>query len=521
MTALAYGILKLKMSVSRAGFVSGLVAGILSTTALYLGWFTRGIPVVAIALWERQQRLIPLELFSFLIVRLKFAAKPMAFWGMMAGLVILQGILGWLAVRWASRPLARGILAWALFILVTALPGLGPASAQLSDRAAAEGAAAAPWVVPLAFALYGLLFAIPFSVLMWLLSRRIAPPRITGGVTRREVLSRGLLLVIAAAAGTSVARFITGNLATVSAAAQSAFARFKGLPPEVTSNEQFYVVSKNPPGFDPIVDANKWSLQVDGLVGRPLRFTYADIKAMPSVEQIQTLECISNEVGGDLISNARWRGVRMRDVLMRAGGPAPKAIKVAFRCADGYSESVPIGDALNPTTLLVYEMNGEALPAAHGFPLRLLIPGLFGMKNPKWITRLEVVDYDFQGYWQASGWSDDAVVKTMSEFVTTARTHPLGDIGLGGVAYAGDREIKDVEYSTDNGKTWLKTDVKPAMGEFTWVLWAAVWTPRAPGEYTLKVRAKDGHGVLQIARDAPTLPDGASGYHTIRVRVRK
>ncbi|MGH2424853.1 MAG: hypothetical protein ACRDF1_01025, partial [bacterium] len=147
------------MSPSRAGFISGLAAGILSTTALYLGWFTGGLPVVAIALWERQQRLIPLELFSFLIVRLKFAAKPLAFWGMMAGLVILQGLLGWLVVRWASRPLVRGILAWALFILVTGLPGLGPASAQLSDRAAAEGAMAAPWVVPLAIALYGLLFA--------------------------------------------------------------------------------------------------------------------------------------------------------------------------------------------------------------------------------------------------------------------------------------------------------------------------------------------------------------------------
>lgn len=509
------------MSPSRAGFISGLAAGILSTTAVYLGWFTGGLPVVAIALWERQQRLIPLELFSFLIVRLKFAAKPLAFWGMMVGLVILQGLLGWLVIRWASRPLVRGILAWALFILVTGIPGLGPASAQLSDRAAAEGAVAAPWAVPLAIALYGLLFAIPFSVLIWLLSRRSVPPRTIGGMTRREVLSRGLVLVIAAAAGTSAARFITGTLAKVSAAAQSAFAKVTGLPPEITPNEQFYVVSKNPPGFDPVVDANKWSLQVDGLVGRPLRFTYADIKAMPSVEQVQTLECISNEVGGDLISNAHWRGVRMREVLMRAGGPSPKGVKVAFRCADGYTESIPIGDAMDPTTLLAYEMNGEALPTAHGFPLRLLIPGLFGMKNPKWITRIEVVDYDFQGYWEAAGWSDEAVVKTMSKFVTTDRSYPPGEIGLGGVAYGGDRGVMSVEYSTDDGKTWQKGEVKPALGRFTWVLWAAVWTPSQPGEYTLKVRARDGIGIMQIAKETRTLPDGASGYHTLRVRIRK
>jgi len=509
------------MSPPRAGFISGLAAGILSTTALYLGWFTGGIPVVAIALWERQQRLIPLELFSFLIVRLKFAAKPLAFWGMMVGLVLLQGLLGWLSVRWASRPLVRGIIAWALFLFVTALPAWGPATAQLGARAAAEGAAVGPWVVPLAIVLYGLLFAIPFSILMWMLSRRSTRSRPTGGMTRRDVLSRGLVLVLAAAAGTSVMRLVTGTLAKVSAAAQSAFAKVKGLPPEITPNEQFYVVSKNPPGFDPVVDVNKWSLQVDGLVGRPVRFTYSDLKAMPSVEQLQTLECISNEVGGDLISNARWRGVRMREVLMRAGGPGPKAVKVAFRCADGYSESIPIGEAMNATTLLVYEMNGEALPTNHGFPLRLLIPGLFGMKNPKWITRLEVVDYDFQGYWQASGWSDEAVVKTMSRFDTTSRTHSIGEVGLGGVAYGGDRGIKDVEYSTDGGKTWQKAEIKPALGPFTWVLWAAVWTPKTPGEYTLKVRAKDGSGVLQIARDEPTLPDGASGHHTLRVRVRR
>src|SRR3972149_4970316 len=123
-------------------------------------------------------------------------------------------------------------------------------------------------------------------------------------------------------------------------------------------------------------------------------------------------------------------------------------------------------------------MNGEPLPKAHGFPARLLVPGLFGMKNPKWITRLEVVDYDFQGYWEKSGWSDEAVVKTMSKATTLKRTHPLGEIPVGGGGHA-------------------------------------------RGEYSVKVRAKDGGGVLQIAKQTATLPDGASGYHTLRVRVRK
>jgi DMSO/TMAO reductase YedYZ molybdopterin-dependent catalytic subunit len=281
------------------------------------------------------------------------------------------------------------------------------------------------------------------------------------------------------------------------------------------------VVSKNPPGFDPALNGDTWVLQIDGLVARPSKLSLPQLRALPAVEQLQTLECISNEVGGDLISNAKWKGVRVRDLLARAGGVGANAVKVAFHCADGYTEAIPVVDAMMPTTLLAYEMNGEPLPAPHGFPARLLVPGLFGMKNPKWIRRIEVVDYDFQGYWERSGWSDEAVVKTMSRITTLERTHPLREIPVGGVAYAGDRRIKEVEYSVDAGKTWQKAEVKPALGPFTWVLWAAVWAPAGPGEYTVKVRAKDGNGVLQTAKEARTLPDGASGYHTLRVRVRK
>ena len=335
------------------------------------------------------------------------------------------------------------------------------------------------------------------------------------------MLSRGVMVALAATAGTAAARWVLSVGHSAGAFAQSLFSRIKDLPPEITPNDRFYVVSKNPPGFDPELDAERWSLEIAGIVGRPLKLSYAQLRALPAVEQFQTLECISNEVGGDLISNARWKGVRLRDVLQQAGGPGTKAVKVAFRCADGYTESIPIADALNPSTVLAYEMNGEPLPAAHGRPVRLLVPGLFGMKNPKWITRIELVDYDFQGYWERSGWSDEAVVKTMSKFTTLPRTARLEEVALGGVAYGGDRGVREVEVSMDGGKTWQKADTKAPIGPFTWVLWAALWKPTAPGEYTLKVRAKDGGGVVQIAKETPTLPDGASGYHTLRVRVRK
>lgn len=511
------------MASGRAGFWAGLAAAIPSIIAIYLGWFTRHVPAVALALWERQMRLIPLPLFSFLIVRLKFAAKPAAFWGMLVVLAIVLGVAGGVVARWAGRRPARLLAgSWVLSTaLLTALT-LRPASRYLAERLAAEGLSGGSTVSVLAaLAAYGALFAVPFTLLMMARHRRSDAAPSPPGVTRREFLSRAVVLLVASASGGVAAQWLVASMRRAAAAAESLFARIRGLPTEVTPSDQFYVVSKNPPGFDPVVDAAKWSLQVDGLVARPVRFTYDEITAMSAVEQVQTLECISNEVGGDLISTARWKGVRLRDILQRSGGTGATAVRVAFRCADGYSESIPVADAMNATTLLAYEMNGQPLPAKHGFPVRLLVPGLFGMKNPKWITRIEVVDYNFQGYWEASGWSDDAVAKTMSKFTTPGGSASAGEVGLGGVAYGGDRGIKAVEYSADGGATWVPAEVKPPLGPFTWVLWAAVWTPAAPGEYTLKVRARDGAGVLQTAKETATLPDGASGYHTIRIRVRK
>jgi DMSO/TMAO reductase YedYZ molybdopterin-dependent catalytic subunit len=506
---------------ARAGFLAGCVAGLLAVTTIYLGWFTGHVPAVALALWDRQMRLIPMAVFSFLIVRMKFAAKPAAFWGMLVILVVLFGLLGVVVARWARwRPGHLLTGTWVPTTAVLAILTLHPASMYLADRLAAEGATGdRSWVVVGALAAYGAVFAVSYTGLMLVLRRRaeVSPP---GEVSRRQFLSRAVLVLLAAAGGTAAAQWLTTALRHGRVAAQSLVARITGLPAEITPNDRFYVVSKNPPGFDPIVDVTKWSLQVGGLVGHPVRLTADDVKAMPAVEQIQTLECISNEVGGDLISNARWKGVRLLDVLQRAGGPGPTAVRVTFRCADGYSEAFPLVDAMNPTTVLAYEMNGEPLPPRHGFPLRLLVPGLYGMKNPKWITRLDVVDYDFQGYWEAAGWTDDAVVKTTSTFAAPPRSVRTGQVGVGGVAYAGDRGVTAVEYSSDDGKTWRTAELAPALGAFSWVLWAAVWQPTAPGEYTLKVRARDGRGVLQTSQVTRTLPDGASGYHTIRVRVR-
>jgi DMSO/TMAO reductase YedYZ molybdopterin-dependent catalytic subunit len=188
------------------------------------------------------------------------------------------------------------------------------------------------------------------------------------------------------------------------------FPNLNNLALEVTPTKDFYVVSKN--AFDPEVDAERWRLEITGLVESPLTLSYDEVKSLPAVEQYATLCCISNEVGGDLIGNALWRGVRLKDLFERAG-LKPGVVDVALHASDGYTDSISLARAVQDGTLLVYEMNGEPLKPEHGYPLRLLVPGIYGMKNVKWITGLEAIDYDLKGFWQRRGWDDRAEYKTM------------------------------------------------------------------------------------------------------------
>lgn len=288
------------------------------------------------------------------------------------------------------------------------------------------------------------------------------------------------------------------------------FPNIDNLALEITPTVDFYQVSKN--AFDPQVDVRRWKLEVMGLVNNSLSLNYDEIKAMPSVDQYATLACISNEVGGDLIGTALWRGVRLKDVLVEAG-LKPGIVDILLHASDDYSDSIPLDRAMADGTLLVYEMNGEPLTSEHGFPVRLLVPGIYGMKNVKWVTKIEAVDFDFKGYWQRRGWDDRAEYKTMSRI--DAPAHSVKAEGtIAGIAFAGDRGVGKVEVSTDGGKTWDQAAIRPALSMFSWVLWNKRWAPGQPGKHRVVVRATDGRGITQTSQQAPPDPSGSSGYHS-------
>ena len=285
----------------------------------------------------------------------------------------------------------------------------------------------------------------------------------------------------------------------------------------VTPTPEFYTVSKNI--IDPSVSPGGWSLGIAGMVEEEININYEQLMEFPTVEQHATLTCISNPVGGDLIDNATWVGVRLSDVLELAGVRGEPG-RVAFHAEDGYSDSFEFSKAMEPTTIIAYRMNGEPLTDKHGFPARLIVPGKYGIKNGKWLRRIELVD-NFRGFWQHRGWTNVGDIKTISMF-----ERPLDRAVLslelqeiGGVAFAGPRGINKVEYSLDDGETWIEADVLENPGPLSWTIWRAYWTPEDSGAYELQVRATDGTGELQTTEKADPEPDGASGYHRVVVGI--
>ena len=295
------------------------------------------------------------------------------------------------------------------------------------------------------------------------------------------------------------------------------FVQVAGTRAEVTPDGEFYRIDINTRPIE--IDGESWVLQVEGLFDNPRPLTLHDLMTnFPAVTQTITIGCISNRVGGDLISTAHWTGVRLVD-LMTEFGLRPEAKELFIEAQDGFFESVAMKDLMDPRTLLVYGMNGQTLPIRHGFPLRIYIPNRYGMKQPKWITRIEAIDEEGPGYWVQRGWSAKAHPQIVSVIDSVAQNDEVeGKIPVGGIAWAGDRGIVKVEVQVDGGAWEQATLLSPTLSGLTWTLWRYEW-PRQSGRHTFRVRATDGTGTLQIEERQPVRPDGATGYHSYEASI--
>ncbi len=495
-----------------------------------------------------------------------FFALDVAFLLSMAGMPFVADSLGQALIDvlpgWISIPLIEALHHWAKILLVAGIVTLflidGAATGLLAvsrerRTAAVVGVGLLPWIAAFGLArvfspqriepvtslidaaVGAAVFLAAIALILPSAEQRDADTEPASTGRRRALL--GTAAIAAAVAIVSlplskVAAIGSGGLGNVSATARRLRTRAEiapadpaidslpGITPRITANENHYTVDTTL--VKPRVLIDEWRLDIKGEVQSPFSLTYDQLLDLEAVEQLHTLECISNYVGGDLISTALWTGVPLRDLLGRAQVKS-SAYDVVFTSVDGYIDSIRIAKAMEDRTLVAYLMNGKTVPQDHGYPARMLVPDIYGMKNVKWIRTIEVVNYDFIGYWQQQGWSDGAPINTNARIDLPGRNiRWTGDaITVAGIAFAGARGISKVELSTDGGKSWGQAVLETQMGPLTWRRWTFAWTPNGTGPAKLIVRATDGTGNTETPVGRPPYPDGATGYDSLDVSVQR
>lgn len=512
-----------RMRATGAGFLAGFVAGLLMTvTMLALAW-SFGVATPLVVFGDRLSVFIPADTFLSLMGRVGGYnnMKQLGVGSVIAGQLLvggLGGIIHGLAMRRRSRSRFR-VTAIVFVLLPFAVfgiflwPVLGTHYQGLPIKPA------------ILVTLGGLFFAfVVFERTLVLVFRFLTRPRVqindqefSPPIGRRALVVGGLAL-LAAGGGAELLRRLY-RIATFSYDGT----QYKGRAVQpITPNDQFYCVTKNV--VDPKVDAALWRLEITGLVQTRQTYKLDRLKSLPAVEQETTLMCISNGLDAGLMSNAKWKGVPM-GVLLAAASPQAGATKVRLHGVDNYTDTFPLEKAMQSTTLVVYEMNGETLPDRHGFPARVIVPGYFGEKHVKWITRIEVADESAIGFYEIQGWGPDFIVPTRSRIdqpdnYSTIRSDVAAHgIAVRGVAFGGDRGISRVELSFDDGANWQEAKLDYPGTKLTWALWSYDWRPAGAGNYTLVVRATDGEREVQEWDEERPFKSGTTGFHKIEVYV--
>ncbi len=445
------------------------------------------------------------------------ADKAVLVAGVILFVALFGALAGWLAPR--RRSLAIGLVA-VLGVISGAAALSRPEAGPLDVLPALVATLLGRW----------LLFAFPG----WVLggdSRADDLARLANPQARRRFLIGGAGL---AAAGGALAllgdRSVTGLGGTASSAVRLPVpdeqlpplpagleGRFQGISPLRTPTADFYRIDIALAA--PRLDHAGWTLRIDGLVDRPYSITFDELLAMPMIERDITLTCVSNPVGGDLCGSTRWLGVRV-DELLRRAGPQQGADMVLSSAPDGFSASTPLEVLLDGRdAMIAVAMDDEPLTRIHGAPARLLTPGLYGYVGAtKWLTRLEVTSFaKSTAYWTDRGWSPRGPVKTACRIDTPRTSAAAGETHIAGVAWATHRGISKVEVSVDDGP-WQEAELGPDVGVDYWRQWVLPWRAE-PGQHRLVARATDGEGAVQSADIRDVIPDGAEGYHVVDIQV--
>lgn len=526
-----------------AGIWSGALAALIATVVGYTAYHTAGWFFWPDLFAQWVFAIVPGPVQAKLIGTLGFDAKVLGFYAAILAQIIAGGLIG-VTLRRAGSWALGGIVA-ATLALTSAGFVLSVSAVQLMDvtNVLAGGLTTA--------LLFGLLTP---SIRRWLSTgstrasakARSASPEGSAhaqtALTRRRMLARVGTLAGAAAmwpwvranlrpssAGSDPSTASSGGATEAAEVATSGDIDFDAVPDLsawLTPQEDFYYVSKNIQVYRTGVET--WEpLKVEGLVDSPLELSLDDIKQLPQFDQHVTLVCIdykaTKPATRDLMSNARWTGVSFKTLLEQAG-VQDGAKDLELHAADGYSDSLPVDLIMNnEEIMLAWAMNGIELTPKHGYPLRVVIPGYYGVKNVKHLDRIVATEKDYQGYWQNRGWSDECDIHPFAKIETPdldARVQAGEPQYIAGVAFAGVHGVSAVEVSTDNGKTWREAQVEARDdAPYSWRRWAVVWKPSQTGAYTLRARVIDGEGRTQTADSSASYPDGSTGYDRVRVNA--
>jgi DMSO/TMAO reductase YedYZ molybdopterin-dependent catalytic subunit len=501
-----------------AGVVAGLAG--LGIAGLVAGFApSSGSPVTAVG--ELIIALLPAALVNFGKETLGFADKPVLLIMIVLGVLVLCGLAGRLEYR-------RRFAGSAVFAVVAGVGLIG-----ISAQPGVTPSAFVPTIVGLVLG-YVILHTLITKLHRWRPRRAVVDAEVESADRRRFL---AWTIVVGAAA--TVAAVSGQLLGSAVSAVQAARGRLRlpapakpaplvpagadlGLPeltPYVTDNDTFYRIDTALQV--PVIDPADWSLSITGMVANPFQIDYTTLSAKPLVEHMVTLTCVSNEVGGGLAGNALWLGYPIRDLLAEAK-PQQGADMVLSTSEDGFTVGTPLEVLTDPNrdALLAIGMNGAPLPIEHGFPVRMVVPGLYGyVSATKWVTELKVTTFAAdQGYWTPLGWSARGPIKIASRIDRPGGAVDEGPVTVAGVAWAQHTGISKVEVQIDQDP-WQRAQLAEVVGPDTWRQWKFDWT--APtGDHTIIVRATDANGKLQIADVAPPAPNGATGYHQVQVRVR-